>query len=88
MNDKVNYRMCACCRCMKHKHEMARITVKDGKSIIDKTFKAGGRGFYVCSKECLDKIMTSKKYARYSGMLSDESIIKELKEVLDDANKS
>ena len=57
MNDKVNYRMCVCCRNMKHKHNMARITVKDGKGMIDKNFKAGGRGFYICSVQCLDKIM-------------------------------
>ena len=85
MNDKVNYRMCVCCRNMEHKHNMARITVIDGKSVVDKTFNAGGRGFYICSKQCLDKIMSSKKFARFSGLLSDENILNDIKEVLGDA---
>lgn len=85
MNDKVNYRMCVCCREMKHKHNMARITVKDGKGMIDKTFNAGGRGFYICSMQCLEKIMSSKKLARYAGILSEENVLNELKEVLKNA---
>lgn len=85
MNDKVNYRTCVCCKSMKHKHNMARVTVSEGKSIVDKTYKAGGRGFYICSEQCLDKIMSSKKFARFSGLISDEKVINELKEVLSDA---
>ena len=83
MNDKVNYRMCVCCRNIKHKHNMARIVVTNDKAIVDKTYKAGGRGFYICSQKCLDKILTSKKLARYWSALSDESVLNELKEVLD-----
>lgn len=85
MNDKVNYRMCVCCRNMKHKHNMARVTAKDGKSMVDKTYKAGGRGFYICSIQCLEKIVSSKKFARFSGLLSDEAILNEIKGVLDNA---
>ena len=85
MNDKVNYRMCVCCRNMKHKHTMARVAVINDKSVVDKTYKAGGRGFYICSISCLDKILTSKKLVRYSSRLSDESIINDIKEVLDNA---
>ena len=85
MNDKVNYRMCVCCRNMKHKHYMARIAVIDGKSVVDKTYKAGGRGFYICSEQCLNKILTSKKLARYSCHLSDESVLNDIKEVLNNA---
>lgn len=85
MNDKVNYRMCVCCRKMEHKHNMARITAKDGKSMVDKTLKVGGRGFYICSQQCLEKIMSSKKFARFSGLLSDENVMNELKEVLKNA---
>ena len=85
MNDKVNYRMCVCCRSMKHKHTMARIAVVNGKSVVDKSYKAGGRGFYICSVECLDKIMKSKKLTRYSSHLSDESVVNDIKEVLNNA---
>ena len=84
MNDKVNYRMCVCCRSMKHKHTMARIVVANDKSVVDKTYKAGSRGFYICSLECMDKILTSKKLSRYSCHLS-ESVINDMKEVLDNA---
>ena len=84
MNDKVNYRMCVCCRSMKQKHTMARITVKSDGCMVDKTYKAGGRGFYICSKKCLEKIMTSKKMAKFSSILSDESILNDLKDVLPD----
>lgn len=82
MNDKVNYRMCVCCRNMEHKHNMARIVVTNDKAMVDKTYKAGGRGFYICSEKCLDKILTSKKLSRYWSALSDESVLNELKEVL------
>lgn len=82
MNDKVNYRMCVCCRNMKHKHTMARITVLNDKVMVDKTYKAGGRGFYICSIECLDKISSSKKLSRFSNLLSGEGIVNDIKEVL------
>lgn len=88
MNDKVNYRTCVCCRAMKCKYDMVRISVSDNKTICDTTFKAGGRGFYICSEECLDKILTSKKFVKVYNMISDESVLNEIKGVLAGVDKS
>jgi len=85
MNDKVNYRTCVCCRSLMHKSNMVRIATVEGKSFVDKTYKAGGRGFYICSEECLNKILTSRKFTRYSGTISTDAMITEIKDVLSDA---
>ena len=54
-------RMCIACREMKDKRDLIRI-VKYGDEIkVDPTFKASGRGAYVCSSaECLRKLAKGK----------------------------
>lgn len=83
MNDKVNYRTCVCCKKLKHKYSMARIAVIDGNVLCDTTFKSGGRGFYICSNECLAKISSSKKFTKIFNMINEEHIINTIKGVLD-----
>ncbi|MBQ4145842.1 MAG: YlxR family protein, partial [Clostridia bacterium] len=82
MNDKVNYRTCVCCKSLKYKYDMARIAVVDGKVSCDVSFKAGGRGMYICSLKCLEKISSSKKFSKIYNLVSDEEILKSIKEVL------
>ena len=52
----VPLRMCAACREMKPKAELLRITLLGGVPAVDKTYKAQGRGMYICrTAECVLK---------------------------------
>ena len=52
----VPLRMCAACREMKPKEALLRITLKDGEPALDLSFKAQGRGMYICrTEECVLK---------------------------------
>ncbi|MDD2445530.1 MAG: YlxR family protein [Clostridia bacterium] len=55
---KIPVRMCLVCRKRMPKENLIRIVKnKDDKIFIDKSFKAEGRGAYVCKdKECLLKL--------------------------------
>ena len=50
-------RMCIVCRQMKQKQELVRVVKnKEGEVFIDPTFKANGRGAYVCKdQQCIQK---------------------------------
>lgn len=83
MNDKVNCRTCVCCRSLKNKYTMVRVATSNGKTFLDSNFKSGGRGMYICSVNCLEKIASSKKFARIYGLISDKEIFESIKEVLE-----
>lgn len=55
-------RMCVVCRQMKEKHELIRVVKnKDGDIFLDETFKANGRGAYICKNdECIKKCIKTK----------------------------
>ena len=54
-------RMCIACRAMKDKRELIRIVKSADEIKLDPTFKAAGRGAYVCrSEECLKKLSKAK----------------------------
>lgn len=73
MNDKVNVRMCFVCRKNIAKEQMLRIAVKDNEAFLDKTFKGGGRGTYICSLECFKKAEKTKRLnAVFKGKVSVE----------------
>ncbi len=59
-------RMCIACRNMKDKEELIRVVkIKGEKSEIDNTFKAQGRGAYICkSRDCLTKAQKSRGFER------------------------
>ena len=54
MNDKINVRMCVCCRTKLSKENLKRVYFDNGLK-HDKTLKMGFRGAYICSKECFLK---------------------------------
>ena len=66
MPKKQPLRMCVACREMKEKDDLLRIVKpKDAEPFVDKTFKANGRGAYICKcKECLAKAQKSKALQR------------------------
>ena len=65
MQDKP-LRMCIVCRNMKTKSELIRVVKnKENEIFVDKTFKANGRGAYICpDKNCFEKLKKSKALSR------------------------
>lgn len=59
---KVPLRMCIVCKQMKQKEELIRVVKNnEGKIFVDKTFKANGRGAYICKdQQCVNKCIKSK----------------------------
>ena len=77
MQKKVPLRMCISCREMKDKKELIRIVKnKENEIFVDSTFKANGRGAYLCNNlECFDKCIKSKALSRtFKGEIKPEVI--------------
>ena len=72
-------RKCIACGEMKPKAELFRIYLTDGKAGVDQTFKAGGRGAYICrSSECIERAIKTKRIERVVGDCS-EAFYKEIR---------
>ena len=84
---KVPLRMCVSCREMKPKKELVRVVKSaDGKIFVDETFKAQGRGAYVCtSKACFDKCVKSKALNRQFGCAVSDDILAEISNKVNNA---
>ncbi len=79
-------RMCIVCRSMKSKLELIRVVKnKDGEIFIDDTFKAAGRGAYLCKdKNCINKCIKTKTLNKaFKQQINDETYSK-LMEVVSD----
>lgn len=85
MNDKVNVRMCFVCRKNILKEKMLRITKNENGVFIDKTFKAGGRGAYICSKDCFLKAVKTKRFNSLLKCNISEEFLNKLESELDNA---
>ncbi len=69
-------RMCIVCRQMKPKQELVRVVKnKDNQVFIDDTFKANGRGAYICNnKECITKCIKTKTLNKaFKSNIPDEN---------------
>ena len=66
MEKKIPVRMCSVCRNHFEKPYLIRIVKnKSGQIFVDKTFKAEGRGAYVCKSDaCLQKLEKTKALNR------------------------
>ena len=72
---KVPMRTCIGCREQKPKKDLIRVVKdKENKIFIDKTWKANGRGAYLCNdKNCLEKAIKSKALNRaFTTEISEE----------------
>lgn len=72
---KVPLRRCLGCFESKPKNELIRIVKsKDGEITLDKTGKKQGRGAYICyNKECLEKVIKTKKLDKeFDTVISSE----------------
>ncbi len=87
-NKHVPLRMCMACNEMKDKKELIRLvkTKKDDGSIeisLDSTFKASGRGAYLCkSLDCLKKIRKSRRIDRVFSHKVPDEIYDQLEEAI------
>ena len=81
MNDKVNKRMCLGCREMFDKKDLVRVAKKDNEVFIDYSFKMGGRGAYICSKDCLLRTVKGRGLNRALRTAVDESLLLEIEEI-------
>lgn len=81
---KIVYRTCMGCNEKKEKNELIRIVAnKQDEVLIDLTGKLEGRGAYICKrKECLDRIIKSKKLERALKIKIDEKIYSNLRGVI------
>ena len=83
-------RMCAGCNQMKEKKELIRLVRTfnpDGKKVIsiDFTFKAPGRGMYLCKDaDCLRKLRKNKRIEKTISSKVDESFYEELERIDND----
>ena len=81
MNKKIPERTCMGCNSQKPKKELVRIVKsKDGVIEVDLTGKKNGRGAYICNdKECLNKLIKSKRLERVFEMHISEEIYEEIR---------
>ena len=84
MPKKVPLRMCISCREMKDKKDLIRVVKnKENEIFIDPTFKANGRGAYLCNNlECFEKCVKTKSLNRaFKGEIKPE-VIKTIKQYI------
>ena len=86
MPKKVPLRMCIACRQMQEKKNLVRIVKnKDNEVFIDSTFKANGRGAYICDcAECLEKVIKSKRLEKVLESQISEEVYNNLRGVIVD----
>lgn len=82
---KVPLRRCLGCYESKPKKELVRIVKsKDGDISLDKTGKKEGRGAYICyNKDCLEKVIKSKKLDKEFNVAISTEIYENLRRDLD-----
>ena len=86
MIKKIPLRKCIGCQEMKPKKELIRIVKnKENEILIDKTGKANGRGTYVCSNECIKKVIKKRILDKvFSEKIDDELYNKLESEIKED----
>lgn len=83
---KIVQRTCMACNLKKDRKELIRIVLNKQNEInIDKTFKADGRGAYICKNiECLEKLIKTKKLEKVFKMKLEDEIYNKIRGVLFD----
>lgn len=76
--------MCIACRQMKDKKDLVRIVKnKENQIFVDNSFKANGRGAYLCKDiNCFDKLKKSKALNRTFKCEIDEKILDNLLDII------
>ena len=78
-------RMCSFCRALKDKKNLFRIVLENGLApYIDYTYKAQGRGAYLCkNNECINGARKRHSLERSLSHKVDENIYDEMSENID-----
>ena len=88
----IHLRMCTVCRAMKPKAELIRVVkAKDSAAAIDLTYKAAGRGAYVCrTADCIGSAQKKRVLERAFKGKVEQQLYEELVGVgvPDDPNKN
>ena len=78
---KMPLRMCIACRQLFEKRQLLRVVKNDEKIFLDFTFKASGRGAYVCDNpDCVKKLKRQKLLNKVFSSFVDEEIYNAIEE--------
>lgn len=82
MSKKIPLRMCIACRTMQPKNNLVRIVKNNQNEIfIDSSFKANGRGAYICNNQtCFDKCIKAKALNRAFKCEIPQEVLENLKQ--------
>ena len=89
MNSKLlPLRKCVACNKMLPKDQLFRVVRVDGKVMLDLSYKAQGRGAYVCKNEaCISLAEKKKSFNRaFKGIVSEE-VINSIKTELENGDR-
>ena len=85
---ELSFRKCVACNQMFYKDQLFRLVKTDGQVSVDLTYKAQGRGAYVCRKtECLDLAVKKKAFNRALKGPVPEEIISSLYTELENGSR-
>ena len=81
MDKKQPERMCAVCRKKGDKNSFIRIIKdKNGQIFIDQSYRANGRGMYICkSADCIEKAQKLRAINRSFKVNAEPSVYEELR---------
>lgn len=82
MSKNIPLRMCIACRTMQPKNNLVRIVKNNQNEIfLDSSFKANGRGAYICNNQaCFDKCIKTKALNRSFKCEISQELINNLKQ--------
>lgn len=81
MNKNIPQRSCIVCRYKTDKKNLFRVVKFDNKVFVDDTYKANGRGAYICKNlECINKADKSNALERALEVDNIKSIYEELRQ--------
>ncbi len=80
----ISERMCVACRKIQNKENLIRVVrIKGLNPEIDMSFKAQGRGAYICKdKDCLAAAIKRKSIERALGGSVDKSLFERIEEII------
>jgi predicted RNA-binding protein YlxR (DUF448 family) len=59
-------RTCVGCRTVFPQPDLRRFTRRDGRWVVDAGRRADGRGAYLCSQRCAERVAKNKRYPGFS----------------------
>lgn len=79
---KLPLRMCIACRELKDKKSMLRVVKnKDGEIFLDFSFKASGRGAYICDNpECIKKLKSKRLLNKVFSCAVEDNVYSAIEE--------